>query len=522
MTRLQRLRQGKTGPVFGAAVYFNDPMFIEMCAYLGFQVMWIEMEHSHITFAEAVNLCRISQGCGLVTMIRIPNAARENVLKAAECGPDIINVPMANSAHVLHELIRYARFSPVGERGYFSVSRAVKYGAVADVPAEQQKLNDELCLMARSKLRKPSPTGKRLQSAGSRYLHRPFRPGRQPWGSGADGNSRVEEAGRLAIQAAKKCGKLVAVGAQPADFNMWVKAGVEYCSAQMIPPVCRLGAETILQRARDAVSQASKEATGGKIDWAYPIYAFQFGTKANRKWNTGILKHTDLKVSRLCFGTMTFGKPADQTTATQMIDRCIDEGINFIDTANVYQTGVAESMLGEAIRGKREKLILATKVRGKMGRAPTKAACRRRQYFKAIDDSLKRLKTDYVDLYYLHQPDKTIPVEESLLAMEELVRQGKIRYPATSNYAGWQVAELLWMAEKQNYTPAFASQPMYNLLARGIEQEYLAMAQKYGVSVIAYNPLAGGMLTGKHSQSAIPPGTRFDKNPMYQERYWHS
>lgn len=234
------------------------------------------------------------------------------------------------------------------------------------------------------------------------------------------------------------------------------------------------------------------------------------------------LKHTDLKVSRLCFGTMTFGKPADQTTAAQMIDRCIDEGINFIDTANVYQTGAAESMLGEAIRGKRDKLILATKVRGKMGEGPDESGLSKKAIFKAIDDSLKRLKTDYVDLYYLHQPDKTIPVEESLLAMEELVRQGKIRHPATSNYAGWQVAEMLWIAERQNYTPAFASQPMYNLLARGIEQEYLAMAQKYGVSVIAYNPLAGGMLTGKHRQSAIPPGTRFDKNPMYQERYWHS
>jgi aryl-alcohol dehydrogenase-like predicted oxidoreductase len=233
------------------------------------------------------------------------------------------------------------------------------------------------------------------------------------------------------------------------------------------------------------------------------------------------LKRTDLKVSRLCFGTMTFGKPADQATATQMIDRCIGEGINFIDTANVYQTGLAESMLGEAIRGKRDKLILATKVRGKMGDGPDESGLSKRAILKAIDDSLKRLKTDYVDLYYLHQPDYAVPVEETLGAMEELVRQGKIRYPATSNYAGWQVGQLLWTAEKHKYAPAFVSQPMYNLLARGIEQEYLAMAKQYGASIIAYNPLAGGMLTGKHSQAAIPPGTRFDKNLMYQERYWH-
>src|SRR6266446_418466 len=233
------------------------------------------------------------------------------------------------------------------------------------------------------------------------------------------------------------------------------------------------------------------------------------------------LKHTNLSVSRLCFGTMTFGKPADQSTATRMVDRCIDEGINFVDTANIYQTGVAESMLGEAIRGKRDKLIVATKVRGRMGDDPDETGLSKKAIFKAIDASLKRLMTDYVDLYYLHQPDNSVLVEETLGAMEELVSKGKIRYPATSNYASWQICELLWTAEKHKYTPPHVSQPMYNLLARGIEQEYLTMAHKYEVSIIAYNPLAGGMLTGKHSSAAISPGTRFDKNPMYQERYWH-
>ena len=141
MTRLQRLvRESVPGPVFGAAAYFNDPIFIEMCAYLGFKVMWLEMEHSHMTFAEVANLCRISQGCGMLTMIRIPNSTREQVLKAAECGPDIIDLPMAESARELNELKKYARFAPEGERGFFSVSRAVQYGLVPDVPAEQQKL----------------------------------------------------------------------------------------------------------------------------------------------------------------------------------------------------------------------------------------------------------------------------------------------------------------------------------------------------------------------------------------------
>jgi aryl-alcohol dehydrogenase-like predicted oxidoreductase len=233
------------------------------------------------------------------------------------------------------------------------------------------------------------------------------------------------------------------------------------------------------------------------------------------------LKGTSLEVSRLCFGTMTFGKPVDQTTANRMLDWCLDKGVNFVDTANIYQMGLAESMLGQAMRGKRDKLIVATKVRGKMGDGPDESGLSKRAIFRAVEESLKRLQTDYVDLYYLHQPDYAVPIEETLCAMEDLVKQGKIRFSGTSNYSGWQVCEILWIAKKNGYTPACVSQPMYNLLARGIEQEYLPMAKKYDVTVIAYNPLAGGLLTGKHSQAAIPPGTRFDNNSLYQDRYWH-
>lgn len=234
------------------------------------------------------------------------------------------------------------------------------------------------------------------------------------------------------------------------------------------------------------------------------------------------LKRTDLQVSRLCFGTMTFGKPVDQATATKMVDRCIAEGINFVNTANLYQLGLAESMLGEAMRGKRDKLIVATKVRGKMGPGPDEAGLSKRALFRAVEDSLKRLRTDYIDLYYLHQPDYEVPIDETLGAMEELIKQGKVRYSGTSNYSGWQVCEMLGIARQQGYVPPYVSQPMYNLLARGIEQEYLPMAKKYDVTVIAYNPLAGGLLSGKHSQGTIPSGTRFDNNSMYQDRYWHA
>src|SRR5579872_7325651 len=187
------------------------------------------------------------------------------------------------------------------------------------------------------------------------------------------------------------------------------------------------------------------------------------------------LNRTDLNISRLCFGTMTFGKPADQAISTHMVDQCIEAGINFFDTANMYQLGVAESMLGEALKGRRKNQILASKVRFKMGEGPDEAGLSKPAILRAIDDSLRRLQTDYLDIYYLHFPDYAVPIEETLETLELLVKQGKIRYPATSNYAAWQQSEMLWIAEKRNYRPAVIAQPMYNLIARGIEQEWLPM-----------------------------------------------
>jgi 1-deoxyxylulose-5-phosphate synthase len=233
------------------------------------------------------------------------------------------------------------------------------------------------------------------------------------------------------------------------------------------------------------------------------------------------LNRTDLNISRLCFGTMTFGKPADQATSTRMVDQCIEAGINFFDTANMYQLGVAESMLGEALKSRRKNVILASKVRFKMGDAPDQSGLSRKAILRAVEESLKRLQTDYLDIYYLHFPDYDVPIEETQDALDSLVKQGKIRYPATSNYAAWQQTEMLWIAEKKNYKPAVITQPMYNLLARGIEQEWLPMTKHYGLSNIVYNPLAAGLLTGKHQMQTIPPGTRFDNNKLYQDRYWH-
>ena len=233
------------------------------------------------------------------------------------------------------------------------------------------------------------------------------------------------------------------------------------------------------------------------------------------------LKHTDLEVSRFCFGTMTFGKPLDQAGATQLVNRSIDAGINFFDTANVYQKGVAETMLGHAIKGKRDRLVIASKVHGKMGDAPDQQGLSRKAIVRAVDESLERLGTDYLDLYYFHMPDYKVSIEESMQAMESLVKQGKVRYPAQSNFASWQVVETLWIAKDRGWQAPYVSQPMYNLLARGIEQEFLPMCKEFGIPNVVYNPLAGGLLTGKHKQESITPGTRFDDNKMYQDRYWH-
>jgi 1-deoxyxylulose-5-phosphate synthase len=233
------------------------------------------------------------------------------------------------------------------------------------------------------------------------------------------------------------------------------------------------------------------------------------------------LSKTGLKVSRLSFGTMTFGLQADETAARRIVDCCLDAGINFIDTANVYNRGAAETIVGETLKGRRQQVILASKVRGKMGDGPDDEGLSRAAMHKAIDASLQRLGTDYVDLYYLHQPDYNTPIEETLETMQELVRAGKVRFPAISNYAAWQVSEALCICEKKGYKPYFVSQPMYNLIARGIEDEYLPFCNRFGVGVVPYNPLAGGLLTGKHSRTGVPAaGTRFDGNKMYQDRYW--
>ncbi len=234
-----------------------------------------------------------------------------------------------------------------------------------------------------------------------------------------------------------------------------------------------------------------------------------------------VLSKTGLKVSRLCFGTMTFGGQTDEPTSIQMIERCLDAGLNFFDTANAYTGGTSETMLGRALKGRRHRVILASKVSNKVGDAPDQKGLSRPAIRRCLDESLKRLDTDYLDLYYMHLPDYSTPIEESLAALDELVKEGKIRHVAQSNYAAWQVVEMQCLAGKNKYQPVLVSQPMYNLLARGIEQEFLPMSKAFGIANVVYNPLAGGLLTGKHNAAEPISGSRFDKNKMYLDRYWH-
>jgi aryl-alcohol dehydrogenase-like predicted oxidoreductase len=233
------------------------------------------------------------------------------------------------------------------------------------------------------------------------------------------------------------------------------------------------------------------------------------------------LGDTDLVVSRIALGTMTFGAQVDEANAAVMVDQCLEHGAPFIDTANAYNAGRSEEMLGRILKGRRDRVVLASKVGIKMGDGPDERGLSRAAIARGIDESLRRLQTDRLDLYYLHQPDPATPLDESLEAMDRLVRGGKVRYVGASNYAAWQVCRMLGLAEASGWPAVRVVQPMYNLLARGIEPELLPMCRSFGLSTVAYNPLAGGLLTGKHSDEAPIAGSRFERMPAYRDRYWH-
>jgi len=234
------------------------------------------------------------------------------------------------------------------------------------------------------------------------------------------------------------------------------------------------------------------------------------------------LGRSGLQVSRLCMGTMTFGDQADEQESIRMVNRALDQGINFFDTADAYTNGASEEVLGRALTGKRDEVVVATKVFNPMGPGPNDRGLSRKHVLRAMDDSLRRLNMDYVDLYQLHQPDYATPLEETIEAMDQLVREGKTRYVGISNYAAWQICQALWICDRRSLAPIVSVQPMYNLLSRGIEQELVPFCREFGLGTMVYNPLAGGLLTGKHTKGRTPAdNTRFALKEMYRDRFWH-
>lgn len=241
---------------------------------------------------------------------------------------------------------------------------------------------------------------------------------------------------------------------------------------------------------------------------------------------------TGLRVSRLCLGTMTFGLQCDEALSHAVLDTAAAGGIDFIDTADVYPlgggrptAGRTEEIVGRWLKGKRHEFVLATKCVGQMGPKPWDQGMSRKHILDAIEASLRRLCTDYVDIYQLHRYDERTPLDEALEALDTVVRHGKARYAGVSNWPAHKVARALGRGELKNLVRVASVQPRYNLLFRSFERDLLPMCAEEGLAVIPYNPLAGGLLTGKHDRGNTPPeGTRFalgTAGPLYQERYWH-
>jgi 2-keto-3-deoxy-L-rhamnonate aldolase RhmA len=263
MNRLARaisLAEGK--PLLGAAVYFYDPIFLEIAAHLGFKVIWIEMEHAAITFAEAADLCRMAAGSGMLTMIRIPDARRESVLKAAECGPDIIDIPMVESSRQVAELLRYSRFAPMGERGFYSVSRSLKYGIVDSVTEEQQKLNSELALLVQIETKEALDNIEEIVSVpGVDIFIGPADLAASLGVPGQTAHPILLEAAAEIVRVARKHHKKVVTACGAADFIHWTRLGIDllFCTNDIV--CLRAGAQLALKSAAEAIQQAAEETS---------------------------------------------------------------------------------------------------------------------------------------------------------------------------------------------------------------------------------------------------------------------
>lgn len=231
------------------------------------------------------------------------------------------------------------------------------------------------------------------------------------------------------------------------------------------------------------------------------------------------LGRTGVRVSTLCFGTMSFGGEADEQTSAAMYRRCREIGINFFDTANVYTNGQSEEILGKLIQGERDQIVLTSKVCGAMGSDINDRGLSRRHISTQVEASLKRLQTDRLDLYFVHNFDDDTPIDETLRALDHLVQQGKILYPCVSNWAAWQIAKSLGISAREGLARFECIQPMYNLAKRQAEVEILPLAQSEQLGVIPYSPLGGGLLSGKYGIDRRPEQGRIIEKENYAKRY---
>jgi len=235
------------------------------------------------------------------------------------------------------------------------------------------------------------------------------------------------------------------------------------------------------------------------------------------------LGRTGLKVSNLCLGAMTFGNAqwgCDEGTSRKIVDRFLDAGGNFIDTADVYSNGVSEEITGRALRDRRHQVVLATKVAGPMGSGPNDLGLSRRHVLDAVDASLRRLGTDFIDLYQVHAYDPTTPLDETLRALDDCVRAGKVRYVGCSNYSAWQLMKANALARELGTSRYDSLQPQYSLVCRHIEREHLPLCREEGIGIVPWSPLGGGLLTGKMRKGAAPPsGSRAAVDPNNRERF---
>lgn len=222
-----------------------------------------------------------------------------------------------------------------------------------------------------------------------------------------------------------------------------------------------------------------------------------------------LLGRTGVRVSPICLGTMMFGGPTNEADSIDIIHKAIDQGVNFIDTANIYNLGESERVVGKGIADRRDSVVLATKGRQKMGDGPNETGASRLHLMNELDASLRRLNTDYIDVHYTHTPDYDTPIDETLRAMDDMVRSGKVRYIACSNFRAWRLCEALWTSDKLGVERFCCVQPLYNIVNRDIEVELLPLCQAHQVGVVSYSPLARGILTGKYKPGQTPDdGTR--------------